>query len=140
MCSLVGQPSQALSQTADRGDQLHLLHVDIHSRPPQLVSSYLGQHVNELDIGWGDNDDLFAVVTRTRQRLPDRWVIARLAQYFDARVVGERRSGAEATLMRTAVHRDASASNARAEARRQARQAMVLTERRSTHDRGRYHA
>jgi hypothetical protein len=51
------------------------------------------------------------------------------------------RIGAQATLMRTAVHRDEpSASDARAEARRQARQAMVLTERRSTHDRGRYHA
>jgi hypothetical protein len=80
---------------AHRGAQLHLVQIDIHAGAAQLVGPREPKRKDRLDIGWGDDNDRFAVITGTGQRLPDRRVIARPPQDFDPGIVGKRRPGGE---------------------------------------------
>src|SRR6202022_4882277 len=84
-----------IEPSADRGAELHLLQVYIHPGAAQLIGSGQGQSANWLDVGRGQDDDLFAVIAGAHQRLPNRRVVAWTAQDVDPGIVGKWRSGAE---------------------------------------------
>src|SRR6516165_10967094 len=52
---------------AGRGGLFHLLQVHIHAGAAQLVGPGEPKRTDRLDIGWGDDNDRFAVITGTGQ-------------------------------------------------------------------------
>ena len=51
--------------------------------------------MNWLDIGRREDNDLFAIISGVRQRLPNRRVVVQPTQDLDPGIVGKRSAGAE---------------------------------------------